>query len=142
MRGSLPIRIQKLELTNTRPHYGYAFDNKTWSDWRIDSGRVDSPMLLISIAWLYVVLMVAVVEATSSTGTFLGAFFTFVLYGLLPLGIVGYLFLSPARRRARRADEEAASLDAPGTDMAPSAVDPDQGSHAPGDTITPVRKES
>ena len=99
-------------------------------------------MLLISVAWLYVVLMVAVVEATSSTGTFLGAFFTFVLYGLLPLGIVGYLFLSPARRRSRRADEEAASLESPGAEVAPSAVDPDQGSHAPGDTITPVRKES
>ena len=30
-------------------------------------------MLLVAIAWLYVVLMVAVVEATSSNGTLLGA---------------------------------------------------------------------
>ena len=95
------------------------------------------PMLLISVAWLYVVLMVAVVEATSSTGTLLGAFFTFVLYGVLPLGIVGYLFLSPARRRARRADEAAASGDA----AASSAVDPDQGGHPPGDAVAPIRKE-
>lgn len=94
-------------------------------------------MLLMAVAWLYVVLMVAVVEATSSTGTVLGAFFTFLLYGVLPLGIVGYLFLSPARRRARRADEAAA----PGDADAGSAVDPDQGSHPPGDAVTPERKE-
>ena len=95
-------------------------------------------MLLISVAWLYVVLMVAVVEATSSTGTLLGAFFTFVLYGVLPLGIVGYLFLSPARRRTRRVDEAEASSDAGES----SAVDPDQSSHPPGDPVATVRKET
>ena len=93
-------------------------------------------MLLISVAWLYVVLMVAVVEATSSTGTLLGAFFTFVLYGVLPLGIVAYLFLSPARRRTRRA-AEATDNTAP----AASTADPDEGSHAAGDPVAPVRKE-
>lgn len=93
-------------------------------------------MLLISVAWLYVVLMVAVVEATSSTGSLLGAFITLVLYGVLPLGIVAYLFLSPARRRTRRAAEAA-------EDAAPAAstADPDQGSHAAGDPVSPVRKE-
>lgn len=90
-------------------------------------------MLLVAIAWVYVVLMVAVVEATSAQGTLLGAVVTLVLYGLLPLGIVGYLFLSPARKRARRA-AEAASAEA-------NRVDPDQGGHAPGDAIPPVRKE-
>jgi uncharacterized membrane protein len=85
-------------------------------------------MLLVAIAWLYVVLMVAVVEATSAHGTLLGALFTFVLYGLLPLGIVGYLFFSPARRRARRSVERA-------------ALDPDEGSHAAGDAVAPERKE-
>lgn len=90
-------------------------------------------MLLVAIAWMYVVLMVAVVEATSPQGTLLGAFVTLLLYGLLPLGIVGYLFLSPARRRARRA-AEALSADAP-------ALDPDQGAHAPGDAVAPERKE-
>ena len=93
-------------------------------------------MLLISVAWLYVVLMVAVVEATSSTGTLLGAFFTVVLYGVMPVGIVAYLFLSPARRRARRA-AEAADPGAP----AASAADPDDGSHAAGDPVAPIRKE-
>ena len=85
-------------------------------------------MLLVAIAWLYVVLMVAVVEATSSNGTLLGALVTLVLYGVLPLGIVGYLFFSPARRRARRAAESA-------------RPDPDAGGHAPGDAVAPERKE-
>ena len=86
-------------------------------------------MLLIAIAWLYVVLMVAVVEATSSNGTLLGAMFTLLLYGLLPLAIIGYLFFSPARRRVRRAAESA------------SGLDPDEGGHATGDAVAPERKE-
>jgi len=90
-------------------------------------------MLLIAIAWVYVVLMVAVVEATSPKGTLLGALFTLLFYGMLPLGIVGYLFLSPARKRARRA-AEAASAGALG-------VDPDDGGHASGSVVAPERKE-
>ena len=90
-------------------------------------------MLLVAIAWLYVVLMVAIVEATSPQGTLLGAFFTLLLYGVLPLGIVGYLFFSPARRRARRA-AEARSVAAPG-------LDPDRGRHPAGDVVTPEREE-
>ena len=90
-------------------------------------------MLLIAVAWLYVVLMVAVVEATSSNGTVLGALFTVLLYGVLPLGIVGYLFFSPARRRARRAAQERSAEAVP--------VDPDRGGHAAGDPLTPEREE-
>ena len=90
-------------------------------------------MLLVAIAWVYVVLMVAVVEATSPQGTVLGAVLTLVLYGLLPLGIVGYLFLAPARRRRRRA-AEASSADARG-------VDPDRGDHAAGDAVAPEREK-
>lgn len=90
-------------------------------------------MVLVAIAWVYVVLMVAVVEATSPQGTLLGAFLTLLFYGVLPLGIVGYLFLSPARKRARRA-AEAASADL-------AAIDPDQRSHPAGDTVAPERKE-
>ena len=90
-------------------------------------------MLLVAIAWIYVVLMVAVVEATGSRGSVLGAVFTFVLYGVLPLSILGYLYFSPTRRRARRA-AEARSADAAG-------LDPDRSSHAPGDAVAPERKE-
>lgn len=88
-------------------------------------------MLLVAIAWIYVVLMVAVVEATSPQGTLLGAFFTLLLYGVLPLAIVSYLLLSPARKRARRAAEA--------TSAAP--LDPDDRGHPAGDAVAPERKE-
>jgi len=88
-------------------------------------------MLLVAIAWIYVVLMVAVVEATSPQGTLLGAFFTLLLYGVLPLGIVSYLLLSPARKRARQAAEAASA----------AALDPDHRGHAPGDAVAPEREE-
>ena len=64
-------------------------------------------MYLVAIAWIYVVLMMAVAEATSPQGTVLGAFFTLMLYGALPLSIVMYLLRTPHRRRMRRAREEA-----------------------------------
>ncbi len=103
-------------------------------------------MLLVAIAWLYVVLMVAVVEATSRQGTLLGALLTFVLWGLLPLGLLSYLFFSPARRRARRAADAAAgtagrSGDAAASAPASGAVDPDQRGHAAGDAVAAERKE-
>ncbi|WP_460482656.1 hypothetical protein [Comamonas humi] len=41
-------------------------------------------------------------EATSSQGSLLGAFFTLLLYGLLPLSIVLYVVGTPARKRALR----------------------------------------
>lgn len=64
-------------------------------------------MYLVLIAWLYVTLMMAVAEATASNGTVLGAVMTFVLYGLLPMGIVGYILGTPGRKRVRRAQEQA-----------------------------------
>jgi len=64
-------------------------------------------MYLVAIAWIYVTLMMALAEAMSPQGTVLGAFFTFVLYGLLPLSIVLYLLGTPARRAARRKAEQA-----------------------------------
>ena len=97
-------------------------------------------MILIAFAWLYVVLMVAVVEATGSDGTVLGAIVTFVLYGVLPLGIVLYLMLSPARRSVRRA-AEAALPDAAPESSARAGLDPDQRSHPAGDPVAAERKE-
>ena len=48
-------------------------------------------MYLVLIAWLYVALMMAVAEATSPVGSLMGALFTFLLYGLLPMGVIGYI---------------------------------------------------
>jgi mannose/fructose/N-acetylgalactosamine-specific phosphotransferase system component IID len=64
-------------------------------------------MYLIAIAWLYVSLMMAAAEAMHPQGTILGAIFTFLLYGALPLSIVMYLMGTPMRRRARHLQEQA-----------------------------------
>ncbi len=92
-------------------------------------------MYLVLIAWLYVTVMMAVAEATSTQGTLLGAGITFVLYGLLPMAIVGYILNTPARKRALRARQQAEA----------ASADPNTGGHAPGGTepgaVAPVRKE-
>lgn len=62
-------------------------------------------MYLIAIAWLYVVVLMAVVEAVSPQGSVLGAFFTLVLYGALPLGLLLFIAGTPARRRKRHQAE-------------------------------------
>lgn len=59
-------------------------------------------MYLVAIAWMYVVLMMCLVEAASPQGSLLGAAVTFILYGLLPLALVLYLIGTPARKRALR----------------------------------------
>lgn len=98
-------------------------------------------MLLVSIAWIYVVVLMAVVEATSPNGTLLGALFTLLLYGALPLSLVLYLLATPARRRARQA-ADAASAQAVQATPAASTVDPDSRGHASGDPVAPVREEA
>lgn len=87
-------------------------------------------LLIVGIAWMYVVLMMTIAEAISPSGGLLGAVFTFVLYGLLPLGVVLYLLATPARRRARKAAEQAEA-------QALASSEPDGRSHAAGDTIPP-----
>ena len=110
-------------------------------------------MLLVAIAWLYVVLMMAAAEAASPNGTLLGAFFTLLLYGVLPLSISLYLLDTPARRLRRRAREEAgrSDLDEAGrrrraqgagpSRTADSAADPGQRSHPAGDALASEREE-
>jgi membrane protein implicated in regulation of membrane protease activity len=78
-------------------------------------------MYLVIIGWIYVVLMMALAEATSPAGTVLGAVFTFVLYGALPVSLVVYLL---GRRGKRRSSDQ-----------------PDRGGEAPADPVAPVRKE-
>lgn len=88
-------------------------------------------MYIVAIAWIYVVLMMSIVEALSTQGSVMGAIFTFLLYGVLPLSILMYVMGTPMRRRARRAAEAATS----------GAVPPD-GSHEPtGSAVATERKE-
>ena len=117
-------------------------------------------MYLVVIGWVYVVLMMCVVEATSSNGTLLGAFITFVLYGLVPVTLVVYLMRAPQRNKvikAREAEERLAAQarhaqnasaevqveadveadvevngEADGKTGASAALDPDAGGHAAG----------
>lgn len=114
-------------------------------------------MYIILIGWLYVTMMMAVVEATSATGTVLGAIVTFVLYGVLPTGIGAYLMATPARKRAIKAREaqEMATASQPAASSTAQIASPDQaqpdlpqpntGGHSPtaaqADVVTPVRKE-
>ncbi|NMM77026.1 hypothetical protein B2J86_00855 [Acidovorax sp. SRB_14] len=102
-------------------------------------------MYLVVIAWLYVTIMMAVAEATSTTGSLLGAAITFVLYGLLPLSIVVYILGTPGRRRAIHAREMAERAAAAQEASAAASADPDARGEAPaaaeGGTVAPVRKE-
>lgn len=115
-------------------------------------------MYIVAIGWLYVALMMAVAEATNSTGTVLGAIITFLLYGLGPVALVLYLLNTPARRqrvKAREATEMARMAEAETTEVAEAtelakaaagpaqpSLQPDAGSHAAADApVTPVRKE-
>ena len=99
-------------------------------------------MYLVVIAWIYVVLMMSVAEATNTTGTVLGAIVTFFLYGLLPVALVVYLMRTPERRKAITARDAA---EAAAQQQATPSPDVDAGGHAAGaaqaDGVAPVRKE-
>ena len=113
-------------------------------------------MYLIAIAWMYVVVMMTIAEAASPNGTLLGAFFTFLLYGVLPLSIVLYILGTPARKRrikAQQALEQETAAAAVATTATSSVTEPASGSVAPdaggepatiaqSGRIAPVREES
>ena len=118
-------------------------------------------MYIVVIAWMYVVVMMSVAEATNSSGSVLGAVITFVLYGLLPISIVVYVMGTGARRKARQAAEAAVAaaaitpLTVPSTapSHAPSTatstthstaprLDPDGSGHAAGAAVAAERKKA
>ena len=88
-------------------------------------------MLIVLLGWAYVVLMMALAEATGPSGSLLGAFVTLVLYGVLPLSIVLYIGGARLRWRARKRAGEASA-----------DVDPGRGGEPAGDAVAPVREES
>lgn len=56
-------------------------------------------MYIIAIGWMFVVVCMTVVEATTSS--LLGGLGTLLFYGVLPLALFLWLFGTPQRRRNR-----------------------------------------
>lgn len=104
-------------------------------------------MYLVAIAWIYVVVMMAVAEAASPNGSLLGAFFTLLLYGLLPLSIVLYILGTPGRkRRLREQFERERAQEQHSPAASENVLTPDAGGHPPAaaepDSIAPVREKT
>nr|WP_315464269.1 hypothetical protein [uncultured Rhodoferax sp.] len=102
-------------------------------------------MYIVPIAWIYVALMMSVAEATNTTGTVLGAVFTFVLYGVLPVALMLYFMGTPARKRALRARELAerqAAIDAHhAAAQAAASGQPDASGLPATDAVPPVAEK-
>ena len=108
-------------------------------------------LYLVALAWMYVVLMVAVAEVSSPQGTAVGALFTVLGWGVIPLSVVLYILATPSRRAARRAEESRASAerhidareDSRGAQAnVTSGTNPDGSGHPAGDAVAPERKET
>ena len=97
-------------------------------------------MYIVVIGWLYVALMMAVAEATHTNGSVLGAIFTFLLYGVLPVALVVYLMATPARKKAIRAREQA-EVAARQAQQRAASGQPDTDGEAATGPVAPVRKE-
>lgn len=91
-------------------------------------------MHIVAIAWIFVVVLMALAEGTATNGSWLGALVTLLMYGVLPLSLVLYLMGTPARRRAqrRRSPEPHVPL---------ASAEPHGGGLAAGDPVAPVREE-
>lgn len=99
-------------------------------------------MYIVAIAWAFVVVLMAAAEATASEGSLLGAFFTLLLYGVLPLSIVLYVMGTPARRRARQQAEREVAGGLPPAAAAPLSDAPNGSCMPPGDGVPTKREES
>jgi hypothetical protein len=84
-------------------------------------------MHIVAVGWIFVVVLMSLAEGMSPQGSWLGAFFTLLLYGVLPLSIVLYVMGTPMRRRARLRAE--------------ASPNPDCGGQPAGDALAPERKE-
>ena len=99
-------------------------------------------MYLVAIAWIYITLMMAVAEAFHPQGSLLGAFLTFVLYGVAPLALVLYLLNTPGRRRRLNQDMDAENQQPePNARQLISAVSPNTGSESTANPVAPMGKK-
>lgn len=58
-------------------------------------------MVIVAIAWIYVVLMMSITEQSIIAGIM-----TFLMYGVLPLTIILYVTGAPQRKRNRATTEK------------------------------------
>ena len=101
---------------------------------------------IVVLGWLYVALMMALAEGMHPAGSWLGALFTFMLYGVGPVALVSYLLATPLRRQRRRHTQVAAAAPDGGAGSATASrahapVEPDARRHAAGNAIAPEREE-
>lgn len=90
-------------------------------------------MLIVIIAWMYVVILMALTEHS-----FIAGLMTLLLYGLLPLGTVVYLLNTPARRaRRKRAEQEAERQALPTQDLSAGGDEGAAGEDRPQDAAAP-----
>ncbi|MCW5658849.1 MAG: hypothetical protein KIT60_14195 [Burkholderiaceae bacterium] len=87
-------------------------------------------MLMVAIAWMFVVGLFALVQAVSPQGSLLVALLLVFGAGMLPLAVVLYVMGAPARRRRRHPRD------------IKLRADPDASGHAAGDAIAPKREEA
>ena len=62
-------------------------------------------LYIVAIGWMFLVVLMSVVEATAPNGSVLDAIFTFLLYGGIPPGRGFYLLGTPLRAKQRQAQE-------------------------------------
>jgi hypothetical protein len=103
---------------------------------RTEAARVF--LILVAIGWIYVVALMALAEATAPNGSVLGAVFTFLGWGVLPLALVLYIGGTPGRKRRLR-EREAATTRA---GQPSGSAQPDGRGHAAGDPVAPEGKET
>ena len=76
-------------------------------------------LMLVAIAWVYVVLLMAMTEQSVIAGVM-----TFFLYCVFPLSIILYLMGTPARKRRRKnAENSQRAIDNDAAKADQSAVD-------------------
>jgi len=63
--------------------------------------KLERTILIVAIAWLYVVFMMSITAQSATAGVV-----TFLLYGVFPLTIVLYLMGTPQRKRNRQRQEQ------------------------------------
>ena len=129
----------RAELTPPTRHSAIAQDclPDTWRTTNDDLPERSTAVLIVLLGWGYVVVLMALAEATGANGSILGALVTLLLYGVLPLSVVLYIGGTRARWRARvRARDAAAPAPAASGD-----VDPAGGGEPAGGAVAPVREE-